>query len=238
MRSLLSLAVLVALTVGTAAAETVTLDYFDLPPFSYVADGQPAGPALALAQSITAGLDVVLRPEPVPLRRLNFEAGKVPVIVAAIVRIAPREKLYQWIGRLCTDSFVMATRAPYPVIDSLEEARTLKLIAVVAGASNETFLRDHGFTNLDVAASIELEVRRLAEGHDEAWFVPRKGALHAWKAAGYDPAQLRFGAPIVPIEIWMAASNSVPAPLVETLRARFDEQVKSGAVAAATGCAA
>ena len=238
MRPVLSLVILSILATGGAAAETVTLEYFNLPPFSYVADGRPAGPALALAGAITTGLDVTLRPEPVPIRRLNFEAGKAPVIVAAIIRTAPREDLYQWIGRLCADSFVMATRAPNPAVDTLEEARKLKLIAVVSGASNETFLRDRGFTNLDVAASIELEVRRLAEGHDDAWFAPRSGVLQAWKAAGYDPAQLRFGLPIAPMEFWMAASKSVPETLVETLRARFAEQVRSGAVSAATGCAA
>jgi hypothetical protein len=235
LRHRLSFAILLIFA-GGASAEPVPLDYFDLPPFSYASDGQPAGSVMALERSIIAGLDIALRPEPMPLRRLNFEAGRAPLIVAAIIRSAPRERLYQWIGRLCVDPFVMATRAPNPAIDSLEEARRLKLIAVVSGASNETFLRDHGFANLDVAASIELEVRRLAEGHDDAWFAPRSGVLHAWKAAGHDPAQLRFGAPIAAMEIWMAASNSVPKPLVETLRRRFAEQVRSGAVAAATGC--
>jgi polar amino acid transport system substrate-binding protein len=222
---------------GNAAAETVTLDYFDLPPFSYMANGRSGGSALALEQSIIGGLGIALRAELVPLRRLNFEAGRSAIIVAAITRTAPRDALYQWIGRLCTESFVIATRAPAPVIDTLDEARKLKLIAVDAGASNESFLRDHGFTNLDAAASVELEARRLAEGHDQGWFAPRAGALYAWKREGYDPSQLRFGAPLMPMEIWMAASKSVPVSLVETLRARFAEKVKAGSVAAATGCA-
>jgi len=237
MRHVLLLAVFAMLAAGSAAAKPVTLEYFDLPPYSYDQDGLPAGSALTLAYSLTAGLDIALRPELVPLRRLALEAGNKPVIIAAITRTPQREALYQWIGRLCSDAFVMGTRARNPVINTLDEARRLKQIAVVAGASNETFLRDQGFTNLDVAASIELEVRRLAEGYDDAWFAPRSGALHAWKKAGYDPSTIQFGAPLWPMEFWMAGSPTVPAPLIATLRARFAEAVKSGAVAAATGCA-
>ncbi len=236
MRSLLTLAALRTLIAAGAAAEPVTLEYSDIPPFSYLADGQPTGPGLTLARSITAGLGIPFRRQLVPIRRINFEAANAPLIVAAIVRTPQRDELYQWIGKLCSDPFVMVTRAPTPAVDSLEDARNLNLIAVVAGASNEALLLSQGLTNLDVAGSIELEVRRLAEGHDDAWFAPGRSALFAWKAAGHDPAQLRLGAPLTPMEIWMAASKSVPEPIVQTLRERFDEQVRSGAVAAATGC--
>jgi len=237
MRGLLSLAVLTALIGGEADAKQVTLEYFYLPPFSYSDATGPAGSALALAQSISTDLNIVLRPELTPLRRLTFEAAKNPVLVAALFRTPAREASYQWIGRLCTEHLSMVTRAPAPTVDSLEQAKNLKQIGVAAGASNETFLRERGFTNLDAAASIELEVRRLAEGYDDAWFAPRSGALHAWKVAGYDPAQLHFGTPITSMEIWLAASNVVSPPIVETLRARFEEKVKSGEVSAATGCA-
>jgi len=235
-QKLAAFVLLAALTAGRASAEPVQLDFFDLPPYSYDQDGHPAGAAVTVAQSIIAGLDIAVRPELVPIRRLSFEAGKSPLIVAAIIRNAEREEHYQWIGRLCTDPFVFVTRAPNPEINSLDEARKVKFVAVVTGATNELYLRDHGFTNLDPAANIQLEVRRLAEGHDDTWFAPRGGALYAWKMAGYDPADLRFGAAIAPMAVWMAASKSVPQDLVETLRARFAVKVKDGTVAAVTGC--
>ncbi len=236
-RTLALLPVLVAALIAVpAGAEQTTLHYFDIPPFSYQQDGQPAGPAPDLAQSLAAGLGIALDPAAMPLRRLEFEARAHPIIVAAIFRSAPRETSYQWIGRICTDAFMMASRAPNGPIDTLDDARKLKSIAVAAGAANETYLRDRGFTNLDLAASIELEVRRLAEGHDDAWFGPRSGIIHAWKAAGYDPSQLRFGAPIAPMPVWMAASPSVPASIVEELRVRFAERTKAGALAAPAVC--
>jgi polar amino acid transport system substrate-binding protein len=235
-RRLVRLSALLAVLAAPAGAEQVTLHYFDLPPLTYEQNGQPAGAAQMLARSVTEGLDIDAPFEPMPLRRLEFEARSHPIVIAAITRNARREESYQWIGRICTDAFVMASRAPNGAIDSLDQARRLKSIAVVAGASNELFLREQGFTNLDVAASIELEVRRLAEGHDDAWFAPRAGVIHAWKAAGYDPAQLRFGAPIVPMPIWMAASPAVPAALVETLRARFAERADSGSLATDASC--
>ena len=233
---LLPIAVLALFTAGGALAEPVQVEYFDLPPYTYLQNGRPAGQALVLARSLIEGLDIAIRTELVPIRRLNFEAAHSPIVVAAIIRTPQRDELYQWIGRLCTDAFVMVNRAPAPLVDSLDEARRLKKIAVVTGASNETYLREQGFTNLDAASSIELEVRRLAEGHDDAWFAPRKGALHAWKAAGYDPVMLQFGAPILPTATWMAASKSVPFETVEILRARFAEKVRDGTVAAITGC--
>jgi polar amino acid transport system substrate-binding protein len=223
---------------GGASAEPVRLDYFELPPYSYVQDDEPQGSAFTVARAIIAGLDVVIQPDHVPLRRVNFEADKSPFLVAAIVRTEERESRFQWIGRLCTDPFVIATRVPSPPIDTLDQARKLKSIAVMAGASNEAFLREHGFTNIDPASSLPLEVRRVAEGHDDGWFAFRNGALHEWKRAGYDPAELRFGAPIVPMTIWMAASLAVPDELVATLRSRFAEKVKDGMVASATGCGA
>lgn len=226
-----------SLMVGAAiSAEPVRLDYFELPPYSYVEEGGPKGSAFAIARAIAAGLDIAMPPDHVPLRRVNFEADKTPFLVAAIVRNEERESRFQWIGRLCTDPFIFVTRAPNPPVDTLEQARSLKTIAVMAGASNEAFLREQGFTNLDPASNLPLEVRRVAEGHDDGWFAFRNGALHEWKRAGYDPAELRFGAPIVPMGIWMAASLAVPADLVATLRSRFAEKVKDGTVASATGC--
>jgi len=222
--------------IGKACAEPVQLQYFDLPPFSFEHEGQPSGYALALALSITAGLDIVVHTELVPLRRLNFEAEKAPIIVAAIVRNEEREPLYLWIGKLCTDAYLMVSRAPAQPVNNLEEARHLKSIAVMAGAWNEIYLRRGGLTNLDPASSLQLEVRRLAEGHDDAWFASRNAAIHAWKEAGHDPAQLRFGAPIAPMAIWMAASRSVPDEMVKTLRARFAAKVHDGTVAAVTKC--
>ena len=198
--------------------------------------GIPKGSAFTVARAVTEGLDVIIRPDPVPLRRVNFEADKTPFLIAAIVRNAERDHRYQWIGQLCVDPLVFATRAPNRRVDTLEEARGLRSIAVAAGASNETFLREQGFANIDPAADLPLEVRRLAEGHDDGWFAFRQGALEEWKKAGYDPAELRFGAPIVPMTIWMAASLAVPEELVATLRARFAEKVKDGTVAGATGC--
>jgi polar amino acid transport system substrate-binding protein len=235
-RRLVHLSALLTVLAAPAGAEQVALHYFDLPPLTFEQNGQPAGAAQALARSITEGLDIDAPSDSMPLRRLEFEAKTHPIIIAAITRTARREDSYQWIGRICTDAFVMASRAPNDAIDSLDEARRLKSIAVAAGASNESFLREQGFTNLDVAASIELEVRRLAEGHDDAWFAPRAGVIRAWTAAGHDPAQLRFGAAIVPMPIWMAASPSVPAALVETLRARFAERADHGALPTDAGC--
>jgi hypothetical protein len=181
-------------------------------------------------QSIIEGLDIAATPKPLPLRRIQVEAQHHPIVIAAIIRTAAREESYQWIGQLCEDAFVMASRAPTPAVGGLEEARGLKSIAVAAGGANESLLREHGFTNLDPASSIELEVRRLVEGHDDAWFAPRSGVIHAWVAAGYDPSLLRFSPPIAPMPVWMAASLSVPAPLVETLRARLADKQKQGAL--------
>jgi len=233
-RLVLSLAL--ALLAGRVSAEPVRLDYFELPPYSYEQDGNAQGSAFPVATAIIGGLDVVALPNHVPLRRVNFEADKTPFLLAAIVRTAERENRFQWIGRLCTDPFFIATRAPNPPIDTLEQARKLKSIAVMAGASNEAFLRGHGFTNIDPASSLPLEVRRVAEGHDDGWFAFKSGALYEWKRAGYDPSELRFGAPIAPMTIWFAASLAVPEELVATLRSRFAEKVKDGTVAAATGC--
>ncbi len=235
MRIILS-SILALISAGGALAEPVKFDYFELPPYSYTQDGRARGSALTLADSVMTGLDIVTQPEFMPIRRLNFEVDRHPLIVAAIVRTEEREHRYQWIGRLCTDPFVVATRAPNPPINSLDQARKAKSIAVAAGASNEAFLRERGFTNIDPAADLALEVRRLAEGHDDAWFAFRNGALEEWKKAGYDPAELRFGSPIAPMTVWMAASASVPDELVAILRARFAEKVKDGTVSAATGC--
>lgn len=221
---------------GPVFAEPVRLDYFELPPYSYEQQGGPQGSAFTVARTLVDGLDIAMPPDHVPLRRVNFEADKTPFLVAAIVRTEERENRFQWIGRLCTDPFLFATRSPDPPIDTLEQARALKSIAVMAGGSNEAVLRERGFTNLDPASNLPLEVRRVAEGHDDGWFAFRNGALHEWKRAGYDPAELRFGAPIVPMTIWMAASLTVPADLVATLRSRFAEKVKDGTVASATGC--
>lgn len=216
--------------VRVAAAEPAGLVFTEFYPVTRTEAGHPAGPGIELARRLIEGLPVRLNEEAVPLRRLLAMTEARPLIVVALVRTAPREDKFRWIGELYRDSLVMATRKPHPRIDSLDQARRLGHVGVTLGGIAQALLEEQHFTNVEPSLDMTAQARKLAGQRVDAWFGLRQSVLQAWEATGGDMGEIETGAELMPVSIWMAASLPVPADLVEELRRRFADLQRDGTV--------
>ena len=197
---------------------------------THTVNGQPAGPGIELARKLTEGLPVELHSQSTPLRRMLAMTSLHPTIIVALIRTSRREKDFDWIGELYSDSLVMVTKKPHPRIDTLEQARSLNHIGVTLGGVAEAMLREGKFTNFEASLDMTAQARKLASNRVDGWCALRQSARTAWQLTGHDPAELQIGREILPTSIWIAASKSVPRPMVAELRRRFTALERDGTI--------
>ncbi len=224
------MAAILGLARAAAAAEPVGVVFTEFYPVTRTEAGHSAGPGIELARRLIEGLPVRLNEEAVPLRRLLAMTEARPLIVVALVRTAPREDKFRWIGELYRDSLVMATMKPHPRIDSLDQARRLGHVGVTLGGIAQALLDEQHFTNIEPSLDMTAQARKLAGQRVDAWCGLRQSVRQAWESTGGDPGDIETGAELMPVSIWMAASLPVPADLVEELRRRFADLQRDGTV--------
>jgi len=217
------------LPLAVASAESTHLIYFRMPPIADEVDGKATGPAVSLIQDLTQGLDVDPEARRLPLKRLELILATGKAIVIGIGRTPAREKLGAvWVIELFKDDFHFVTLTGRPRITNLDDARQLQRVACNIGGAPAEFLIDHDFTNLDSAMDTLSEAAKLHAGHVDAWFGLRTFVDHAWRSMGYDPGELQWSPPIASQGIWVAASPSVEATVIETMRRRYAELKSQG----------
>lgn len=90
---------------------------------------------------------ITIAPWPRSYRRLESEPN---IVLFSMARTPLREHLFQWVGPLSfSKSLLYMKRGRGIKIDTLDDARKLKSIAVIPADSKEQYLRSHNFTNLD-----------------------------------------------------------------------------------------
>ncbi len=230
-RLALTVAVFLGIARAAMADEPVTLAFTEFYPVTRTENGHPAGPGIELARRLAEGLPIHLNDEATPLRRLLALTDSRPIIVVALIRTAPRETQFHWIGELYRDSLVMVTVKPHPRIDTLEQARRLGHIGVTLGGIAETLLEERHFSNIEPSLDMTAQARKLANGRVDAWCGLKQSANQAWELIGRDPRDMEMGAEILPASIWIAASLPVPPDLVEELRRRFAALQRDGTLA-------
>ena len=201
--------------------------YFDLPPFTTMRDGKPAGSGVALIDHAIEGLPVDPEWQFLPIKRLTYLMATDPVIVFGIGRTPEREAMgLTWIRKLWESHYVFATLASHAPADTLEQGKALPHVTCTTGGAPEAVLRAEGFDNLEAVISAQQNVSKLAAGHADAWFDVDVSILTHWRLNGQDPTALHLGRPIRVMESWIAASPTVEPGVVAQLRknlARLDD---------------
>lgn len=215
-----------------AGADDIKAQYANFRPVSFVQDGVPQGPAIALTRMLIENLPISIATSPLPMKRIIADLKTEPFISVAIARTPDREADFIWIGELYTDHIVIATQSPMPRVDSIEDARKLAHLGVTMGSASEIFLRGQKFANLELNRDYETQLKKLQEHRTDGWCAFHTTLLASAELSGLGTANLQIGAPLAPVSIWIAASKSVPPEIIATLRQRFDRLRENGTLAA------
>jgi len=199
----------------------------DLPPFAIEGQGERPGFLVELTEALMAQAGWPVKVQFYPwARAMQMALAQPRTLILPLTRTPEREPQYQWLLKLHVQHFVFITRTGEPRVDTVEQARTRKLV-VLRGSPNLAQLRRHGFAEDRVAqaASVDDMLRMLQYGMADAIYGGDLVNLYNARLSGRDPASLQVGMTLESGEVWLAASSGVSeAETQRLLRAQAELQ--------------
>lgn len=196
----------------------------------YVVDagaGVADGPSIRLLQRVAELAGVAPAIEVVPFERAILMLHRGNALYPALLRTPAREGRYQWVGEVFTDTAVVFTGKPAPVIRSLGEARVFGTVTVMRGSELAALMRAEGLTNIGNETSDLDNARMLAAGRVDAWLAPSTVGRAVWDELHLDPAILQASAPVAALSFWIVASKNFDPAILARLRNAYAELVKT-----------
>ncbi|WP_374433730.1 substrate-binding periplasmic protein [Inhella sp.] len=183
----------------------------DLPPFAIEGQGDRPGFLVELTETLMAQAGWPVKVQFFPwARAMQMALAQPRTLILPLTRTPEREPQYQWLVKLHVQHFAFITRAGEPRVDTVEQARSRKLV-VLRGSPNLAQLRRHGFADERVAqaASVDDMLRMLEHGMADAIYGGDLVNLYNARLSGRDPAGLQVGLTLESGEVWLAASGGV-----------------------------
>jgi polar amino acid transport system substrate-binding protein len=138
----------------------------EYPPITFMKEGKPAGFVTDMVREIASRLNI---PDNIRLtswkNAYNMTLLYPNVILFSAERTAEREALFRWVGPVGKNNVIFyAKKGSGIVINSLEDAKQLEVIATTTDWFTEQYLKEQGFSNLISSGSPEENVRQLMSG--------------------------------------------------------------------------
>jgi len=230
----LGVAALLILCLGLAQAQPLRLYTEEYPPINFSQDGEAAGLSTEVVREIMrrTGQNVPIRV--VPWARGYQQALQRPNTgLFVTMRTEPREPLFKWVGPLTRNiTGFYALRSAFISIDSLEQARTFKEIAVPRDWYSHQRLVAEGFSNLNPVTSPTQMVSMLKRGRVKLMVLDNL-SLNAMLAQGDiqpDEVQLLFS--FMHSDSYIAFSLGTDDALIERWQRELDDMKVDGSFAA------
>lgn len=201
----------------------------DIPPFSYLDHGQPAGIAVDVLKALELRENMRFHIEVMAWTRAQAVVAEHPdMLIVPLTRIAERESRYTWIAPLFNYHFVFATTRIEPPA-TLEQARPLVLVTLKNNAISSLLPR-LGFDSVGYSASEEINARRLHAGLADAWIAADLVAPDVYRRAGFDPSELKYSTIKVGAqwEVTLAGSQRFSRQDADTLSAAIERLRQRG----------
>ncbi len=126
--------------------------------------------------------------EMVPWKRIYRTALKEPnVVFFSAARTPERENKFHWITLMMRKPWALYAKKDSTLqIKSLDDAKKVGGIGVLAGGIRGTWLQQQGFTNIDRVATHELNVAKLVRRRVDLILYSPQGMAHTCRESGYD----------------------------------------------------
>lgn len=143
-------------------------------------------------------------------------------------RMPFREQMFKWVGPIgFADEWFYARRGSNIKISSLDDAKKVKSIAVYKDDSNQLFLLEKGFTNLDVSENDVQCIKKLMDGKVDLWLGPSQGFSFLAYEAGVNPAEIEPVSYVRRAEWYIAFNRQTPDATIEAWQKALDDMKKS-----------
>jgi polar amino acid transport system substrate-binding protein len=143
-------------------------------------------------------------------------------------RIPFREELFKWVGPIgSADEWFYARRGSDIRITALDDAKKVGSIAVYKDDSNQLYLIEKGFTNLDVSDNDQQCIKKLVEGKVDLWLGPSEGLHFLAYKAGINPAEIEPVSYVRRVEWYIAFNKRTPDAIITAWQKALDELKKT-----------
>lgn len=172
------------------------------------------------------GREVVVMPW---ARAYDFLLKEPNVVLFSTTRTEERDAKFHWVGPFFRFQWVLLVRKGSGiVINSLDDARQVKLIGTYIDDVRERFLLSQGFTNLESTTDNILNFRKLLHGRLDLVFSTASGAIDTARLAGIDPAEFEVAYVVREMDLYAAISDGSDPQQVKEWQAAFEAMKADG----------
>lgn len=178
------------------------------------------GVLLDLVETMLGRARLVTQPEFFPWARALLLAGEKPrTLIVPLNRTPDREARFHWLVQLYAQRFSFITLAGKPRVDSIEQARRLR-IASLRASSNVGQLQKQGVPPARVyqSATVADMQRALEHGLVDALYGSELIHTDTWRRSGRNVALLQTGLALESAGVWLAAAAQSGITDAETAR--------------------
>ncbi|WP_426235234.1 substrate-binding periplasmic protein [Pararhizobium sp. DWP1-1-3] len=209
----------------TANAETLKLLTEEYPPYNFSKNGVISGAAVEQAELMMKGLDTPYSLEILPwARALSLAENQPWTCVFTTGHDDERDKRFKWVEPLLVDRMVMVRKTSSGVNPAnIEEAKRFT-VGTQRGDFSATYLQNHAFPKIDLAADMETTVKKLLGGRIDLMMTSEK-TFEAMRDEGkaLEPALVLEG------KLYGFACNlNLPDALVEKMQAQLEKLIADG----------
>ena len=131
--------------------------------------------------------------------------------------------MFKWVGPIgFADEWFYAKRGSNIRISSLDDAKKVKSIAVYKDDSNQLYLIEKGFTNLDVSENDVQCIKKLMDGKVDLWLGPSEGFPFLAYQAGINPAEIEPVSYVRRTDWYLAFNRLTPDTTIEAWQKALD----------------
>lgn len=195
----------------------------EFPPYNYTRDGKITGLSTEIVREILKRID---HPDNIKVHSwalaYKLIQKKDNIVLYSTVRSKSRENLFKWVGPIAISNVVFfAKKGSGILMKSYDEARKVKSIGVHRLDHAELFLKEKGFSNLDIVLDPGLNPKKLAAGRINLWMINGKVGVFLAKEAGVlDEIEKVYE--IKSEDLYLAFSRAIPDMMIEKWQKTLD----------------
>jgi polar amino acid transport system substrate-binding protein len=196
---------------------------YDVPPFAYLQEGAPKGIVPSLISELLRRTPTRSDLSFIQWDRAYAQAREKNNTCIPAIRSAEREALFQWVGPILIDRWVLVSTKDKPKIEAIEDAMPYR-IGVLRDDAKAVELKKRGFT-IDVAEEDRLNFDRLIDGKIDYWATSDVSARLFIKRPDAGRMVISFWQAI---NVFLACNKQVKPEVIVNLRGAWNSMLEDG----------
>lgn len=225
------LIIICSLNLGAAELKIITEDK---PILNYLKDGKLVGLSVEIVQEMMTRLKVASTEiEVLPWARAYDRVQKEANIgLFSTTRMEPRENLFKWVGPLASKDWILLARHDSKIkVNSMEDAKKVKIIGTYREDSKEQYLKSLGFKNLESVTEDSLNPKKLVAGRIDLWISAKTDYKLAIESDKLNLKDFKIVYTVKKQDLYIAISKQTDDVLVQKWQAVYDSMLKDGTLA-------